>query len=175
MRKWAAPRFTIRRIMGWVAGFAIFFASLRFIFSQEFLVVYVILGLVGLLGAIVLGINFGSEMALGLHCPACHRLTLRRIARYHRYFRCSICRARFQRTPFGPWRDASSPKDAPRFLKPIEALAWKGFHKRENLDATTSGVLLQNKRHRDRSRPRAEPWPPAKADGSRVDRDWTDD
>ncbi len=175
MKTWAAPRFTIARLMGWVALSALLFAGIRVIFSREIVVVLAILAFAGCVALIVLGINFGSEMALGLRCPACRRSTLRRIARHPTYFRCSACRARFQRTAFGPWRDASGPMDAPRFRKPIEAVAWKGFQRRDKLDATTSGALVDSKRRRDRSRPRAEQGPPPKDEGSHVDRDWAED
>jgi hypothetical protein len=89
------------------------------------------------------------DMALGNRCPACSRWALRRLARHPRYYCCSACRERFKRFGFGPWLDASGPDDAARYRKPTDAGIWKGFAVPEQLDRSTSGALLQNKRAMD--------------------------
>jgi hypothetical protein len=86
---------------------------------------------------------------IGLNCPACHRPALRRLARHRHYYRCSACRARFKRFRYGGWLDASGPEDADKFRKPGGAGSWEGFEVPSDLDATTTGHLLKDKRSGD--------------------------
>jgi hypothetical protein len=147
------PRFTIGRVMVWVAAVAFLLAIPRLVTSPELLVT---LAIVGMLAALVL-LNGLAGMVFGLRCPACSRRTLRRLARHRHYYRCAACRVRLKRFGYGPWLDASGPEDTARYRKPTEAGSWKGFEAPEELDGTTSGRLLRNKR--SRGGPAEEPRP----------------
>jgi hypothetical protein len=104
----------------------------------------VIVCLVTLLTAVLL--HFLVVRVFGFPCPACSRWSLRQLARHHHYYLCTACRARFKRFGFGPWEDASGPDDAFRYHKPREAGVWKGYVAPDELDDTTCGRLLHNKR-----------------------------
>jgi hypothetical protein len=134
-------RYTIREIMIVIALFACLLGLPRLIASLDPLGLYLVAAPMALLL-----LNFLVEMVAGFPCPSCSRWALRRLARHRHYFRCSACRGRFKRVGFGPWLDASGPEDAAKFRKPTEAGTWKGFEVPEELDGTTSGHLLRNKR-----------------------------
>jgi hypothetical protein len=99
-------------------------------------------------------LNFLIEQLLGVQCPGCSRLTLKRLARYRRYYRCACCGLRVKRYGFGPWLDATGPEDAPRYRRRDADRPWAGFSVPETLEGTTSGSLLRNKRSRARARGR---------------------
>jgi len=147
MKRSRPPRYTIGQVMVGIAVLASLLAVPRLVFSPDRIVMVC---LVGLLTALVV-LNISVEMAFGRPCPACNRWTLRRLARHRCYYRCSSCRGRFKRFGLGPWLDASGPEDAVRFRKPTEAGIWRGFTIPKNLEGTTSGELLRNKRGRDLS------------------------
>jgi hypothetical protein len=150
-----------------VAAIALVMALPQLLMSPELVVV-------GWFAAALLALvllNLLVEMVFGIQCPACSRWTLRRLARHRYYYRCSSCRARFKRLEFGRWLDASGPEDAERYRLKSEARPWQGFAVPEDLDATTSGHLLQGKRSRaqpvDESRPPTPPGPPRRLDEAR--------
>jgi hypothetical protein len=140
--------------MALIAGIACLLAVPRLIRSPDGPVFAYLLAFL----AALVPLNALAEMVFGVPCPACSRWTLRRLARHPRYYRCSVCRARFKRSGFGPWLDASGPDDAGRYRQASEARPWEGFAVPEDLDGTTSGLLLQNKRSRER--PAEDPRPP---------------
>ncbi len=150
-------RFTIGQVMVLIAALAGLMAVPRIAMSSERIVLNCLFVLAGVL--VVLNIVVG--LALGKPCPACSRGRLRRLARHRHYYRCSECRGRFKRFGRGPWIDASGPEDEERYRKRSQAGQWKGFMAPRDLDATTSGRLLKNKRTLDLgSEARNHPHPP---------------
>src|SRR5262249_19653900 len=117
MKRTSASRFTIGQVMIGIAVLASLLAVPRLVFSPDYMVMVC---LVGLLTTLVV-LNVLVEMVFGMPCPSCGCWTLRRLVRHRRYYRCSVCRARFKRFGFGPWLDASGPEDAFRFRKPTDA------------------------------------------------------
>ncbi len=140
-----SSRFTIGQVMVGIAVFASLLAVPRLAVSPDRIVMFC---LVGLLTLLVL-LNRLVEMVFGNPCPACSRWTLRRLARHPRYYLCSACGGRFKWFGLGSWLDASGPEDAAQYRKRTEAGTWKGFLAPKELEATTSGRLLQSKRTRD--------------------------
>ena len=140
-----SSRFTIGQVMVGIAVFASLLAVPRLAASPDRIVMVC---LVGLLTVLVL-LNMLVEMVFGKPCPSCSRLTLRRLARHRRYYRCSACGGRFKWFGLGPWFDASGPEDAARYRQRTEAGTWRGFVAPNDLGASTSGRLLQSKRTRD--------------------------
>jgi hypothetical protein len=75
---------------------------------------------------------------------------------------------------FGPWLDASGPDDEARYRKPTDAGKWTGFAVPEQLEGTTSGHLLQNKRsgpqldEKKARRPVYQPEPSPRLDRARM-------
>ena len=94
-------------------------------------------------------------------CPGCHGMTLRRLVRHPRFFKCSACGQRVQQDVRGGWHDARGP-------------LFDGYYRARtgnwldapipDADGSTCGTLLGRKRFRDRSllafvRDRRKPWP----------------
>lgn len=144
----AAPgssRYTIGQVMIGIAVLASLLAVPRLVMSPDLVVMVCVVGLL----TVLVVIHIVVEMVVGRPCPACGQWTLRRLLRHRAYYRCTACRGRFKRFGFGPWLDASGPEDAQRFRKRSEAGTWKSFTLPQDLSASTSGALLQNKRSRD--------------------------
>jgi hypothetical protein len=139
------PRYTIGQFMLIIAAAAGGLAIPRLVQSPARLGVVCFFGM---LATLVL-LNGAIDVVFGKVCPACSRRALRRLARHRRYYRCSVCRARYKRFGFGPWLDASGPEDAARYRKPSEAGIWKGFTVPKDPKGSNSGVLLASKRSRD--------------------------
>lgn len=140
----AQRRDTIGRLMLWIAGIAFLLAVPRLVTSTG---LPWVLGLAAVIPALaILHVLAGS--VFGIPCPACSRWTLRRLARHRDYYRCSSCRLRVKRFGFGPWLDASGLADAGRYRQKSESRPWQGYAVPEDLEGTSSGVLLGNKRAR---------------------------
>jgi hypothetical protein len=137
-------QFSIARVMIVIAAFAGLMAMPRLATSPQDVVVRCLMAV--LLGFFLL--HFLVGVFVGFPCPSCSRWALRRLARHRHYYRCSACRARVKRFGFGPWIDASGPEDAARYRKPTDAGVWKGYEAPGQLDESTSGHLLENKRSR---------------------------
>jgi hypothetical protein len=89
-----------------------------------------------------------ADCLFGIRCPGCSRRTLRRLATSSSHFRCLACGGRFKRSPFGPWRDASGPEDAAKYLR--KPRIWAGFSPPIEPGDSTTGRLLRSKRLRAR-------------------------
>jgi hypothetical protein len=137
-------QFSISGVMIVVAVCAAAVALPRLVTSPEDLVARCLMALV--VGFFLLDILIGS--IFGIPCPVCSRWALRRLARHRHYYRCSACRARLKRYGLGPWLDASGPKDAAKYSKPTNAGVWMEFELPAELDDSTSGHLLQDRRSR---------------------------
>jgi hypothetical protein len=94
--------------------------------------------------------NAFVESVIGRPCPNCRRWTLWRLAARRSYYRCSHCRARFQRSLFGVWRDASGPEDDAAYRNKGQTRKWLGFARPHDPGETTTGLLLKNQRRRGR-------------------------
>ncbi|MFO0910957.1 MAG: hypothetical protein U0794_21900 [Isosphaeraceae bacterium] len=114
-------------------------------------------------GLAYLGFTFLLESFLGARCPCCGQWSLRRIARYRRYYRCRLCRARFRRYGFFGWVDASGPEDERFFVPQSAARGWQGYAIPEPSTDTMSGRLLTEKRTRPTAPEPSVAPPPAPA------------
>ena len=139
-------RFTIGRVMVWIAAVACSLALPRRVAWAGLLSVAGVAAVIAALA--LLSILFGA--VFGHPCPVCTRWTLRRLARHRHYFRCSECRARLKRFPFAPWLDASGAEDSWRYRAKAESKSLEGLTVPEDLDGSTSGHLLRGKRSRGR-------------------------
>ncbi len=149
-----APRYTIWHVMVGIAVLALLLAIPRLVTSSS---LPYVAGVVALFPGLA-ALNVVAGSVFGIPCPACSRWTLRRLARHRNYYRCSSCRLRVKRFGFGPWLDASGPEDAGRYRQNTESRPWEGFAVPEDLEGTSSGLLLGNKR--SRGGPVVEPRPP---------------
>lgn len=150
-------RFTIGQVMVAIAALAGLMAVPRIAMSSERIVLDCLIGLF----IVVIVLNKLIETMLGKPCPSCSRWSLHRLARHPHYYRCSECGGRFKRFGMGPWFDASGPEDEARYCKRSQAGQWQGFMAPRDLDATTSGRLLKNKRTLDlEGEARNHPHPP---------------
>jgi hypothetical protein len=97
------------------------------------------------------------DLLLGIRCPRCRTLALRRLAlpfAFVAYYECTACRLRCKRSsPFSPWCDASGPEDAEKYHRKSSAKRWLGYTVPEGSDLT-SGTLLRSKRNRAAAPPR---------------------
>jgi hypothetical protein len=116
----------------------------RLVSSPEDAVARCLMALI--LGFLLLHTSVGA--IFGYPCPACSRWALRRLARHRHYYRCSACRARLKRYGFGPWQDASGPKDAAMYCGGANAGTWMGFEWPAEPGDSTSGHLLADRRSR---------------------------
>jgi hypothetical protein len=89
-----SSRFTIDQVMMGIAVFASLLAVPRLAVSPDRIVMVCLVGLL----TVLLLLNMLVEMVFGNPCRSCSRWTLRRLARYPRYYRCSACGGRCKRT-----------------------------------------------------------------------------
>jgi hypothetical protein len=101
---------------------------------------------------ILYGLNIVVDALVGLPCPGCGRWTLRRLTRARSYATCATCGRRFKRFGFGAsWHDASGPDDDSVFHGKSRRWSWIGYTIPQEDDQSTTGVLLRNRRRRNRS------------------------
>jgi hypothetical protein len=112
------PRFTIGRMMGWVALSALVAACvtqpvvMRVALIASLAVVTFVLAPFFLVRDVIL------PLTKGVRCPGCGAWALQRVGVVSfgaRYFRCASCEARFKRDAIGPWRTADEPDDVARY------------------------------------------------------------
>ncbi len=142
-------RYTIGQVMVAIAIIACTLAVPQVLRSPQSPGTTYLLSLLVLLVAGVAAIHALVSRMIGFTCPACHRPAVRRLARHRQYYRCSACRARFKRFRHGVWLDASGPEDAEKFRKPGGAGTWEGYQIPSDLEGTTTGHLLKDKRTGD--------------------------
>ena len=104
---------------------------------------------------------------IGNECPACGKLSMKRLARSSHYFECSRCGARRKRFfPTSPWQDVSGPEVEALFSRSSRAGQWDTYATPDPGN-TMSGHLLRSKRLRDQSEFTAEPESPRDASADR--------
>jgi hypothetical protein len=139
-------RYTIGQVMVAIAVIACALAVPQVLRAPQGAGTTYLLSLIVLLVAGVAAVHAVVNKMMGFTCPACHSPALRRLARHRHYYRCSVCRARLKHFRFGPWIDASGPEDADKFRRPGGAGTWEGFEVPSDLEGTTTGHLLKDKR-----------------------------
>jgi hypothetical protein len=93
-----------------------------------------------------------ADLLVGTLCPGCGHRKLRRLNRARSHARCASCGARFKRSSFlGAWCDASGPQDDHVFRGKSRRWSWIGYTIPHDDDQSTTGVLLRNRRERNRN------------------------
>jgi hypothetical protein len=148
---------TLSRLMVLNAAFALLLAAYRFgltgLAEHAFFfgAAWASLLLILIIGAVL-------DLVLGIPCPRCRRLALRRLALPFSlvgFYECTACQLRCKRaTLFAPWREASGPEDAAKYRRKPPA-RWLGYSVPEGSDSMC-GTLLRSKRSRVASPPRDE-------------------
>jgi hypothetical protein len=139
-------RYTIGQVMVVIAILACMMAVPQVLRAPRAPGTTYLLGLIIALFAGAAAIHAVIDRLVGLTCPSCKRQTLRRLARQGHYYRCSACRSRFKKFRSGPWLDASGPEDADKFRRVGGAGNWEGFESPRDLEGSTTGHLLKDKR-----------------------------